>query len=252
MRDLAKDRLTRMPMSALLHLVFEMLAFITGYRVYVYLRGAQGDAIGDDNRMWIIIGAAAGAFAGSRLLGAMEDPGRWAWNARAMFVALNNRTIVGGLLGGLVGVEFTKKLIGVRQSSGDLFVFPLIIGMIIGRIGCLFAGLEDNTYGIATTLPWGMDLGDGIRRHPTNLYEIGWLLTLGLILVLVDRKWKPRPGMRFALFMAGYLLFRLFVESIKPDPVVLWGLSAIQWAALIGLCYYYGMWRTSVKPLERP
>lgn len=73
-------------------------------------------------------------------------------------------TVVGGLLGGLVGVELSKKIIGVRTSSGDLFSYPLILGMMIGRVGCL-GGLEDNTYGEATTLPWGMDLGDGVMRH---------------------------------------------------------------------------------------
>ena len=122
--------------------------------------------------------------------------------------------------------------------------------MIVGRIGCLFAGIEDNTYGVATTLPWGMDLGDGIPRHPTNIYEIFWLLVLGLALVAIDRKWRPRPGMRFAFFMVGYLTFRFFVEFIKPDPVVLFKLSTIQWAALVGLCYYYRVWRTSVKQIQ--
>jgi prolipoprotein diacylglyceryltransferase len=162
-------------MHQLLHLIFEIAAFAVGYTYFQRLRTGKGDAIAEDKRVWIIIGAAAGALLGSRILGALEDPAKLAWDWRALFVAFNNRTMVGGLLGGLIGVELTKKFIGVRSSSGDLFTYPLILGMMVGRVGCMLAGLEDNTYGVRTDLPWGMDLGDGVRRHPTNLYEILWL-----------------------------------------------------------------------------
>lgn len=42
---------------------------------------------------------------------------------------MGNKTIVGGFLGGLIGVEITKKKIGVTTSSGDLMVYPLIVAM---------------------------------------------------------------------------------------------------------------------------
>ena len=61
-------------------------------------------------------------------------------------------------------------------------VFPLLLGMALGRVGCHLAGLTDGTYGTATTLPWALDLGDGVARHPTNLYEIGFLLLLAGLL----------------------------------------------------------------------
>jgi prolipoprotein diacylglyceryltransferase len=48
---------------------------------------------------------------------------------------------------------------------------PLAIGIAVGRLGCFFAGLDDFTYGTPTTLPWGHDFGDGIARHPVQLYE---------------------------------------------------------------------------------
>ena len=44
---------------------------------------------------------------------------------------------------------------------------------MIGRWGCHFAGLADGTYGVPTTLPWGVDYGDHIARHPVALYESG-------------------------------------------------------------------------------
>lgn len=231
-------------MHQILHLVFEVAAFAVGFAYYQRLRVGHGDAISEGDRLWIIIGAAAGALIGSRVLGALEDPTRLAWNASALFTAFNNRTVVGGLLGGLVGVELSKKIIGVRTSSGDLFTYPLILGLMIGRVGCLLGGLEDNTYGEATTLPWGMDLGDGIMRHPTNAYEIVWLGGLWRGLLAVERRWTLHNGARFKLFMVGYLFFRLVVEAIKPQPIIVLGLSTIQLACIAGLVYYFRVWLT--------
>lgn len=229
-------------MHQLLHLLFEVAAFAIGYTYYMRLRAGQGDPIAEDKRMWIIIGAAAGALFGSRVLGALEDPALLAWNWKSLFVAFNNRTIVGGLLGGLIGVEVTKKLIGVQQRSGDLFVFPMMLGMIIGRVGCLLGGLEDNTYGLPTDLPWGMDLGDGIPRHPTNIYEIIWLGLVWLALIGIERRWKLKPGARFKIFMVLYLEFRFAIEFLKPGHPVLVGFTAIQFSAELGVLYYWKVW----------
>ncbi len=152
---------------------------------------------------------------------------------------MGNKTIVGGMLGGLVGVELVKKKIGVTASSGDLMVYPLILAMVIGRIGCFFAGLEDGTYGIPSNLPWAIDFGDGIRRHPTNLYEILFWLMLWLALVICEKYREFSDGSRFKLFMVSYLLFRFGVEFIKPDYFLGFGLSVIQLACITGLLYYY-------------
>ena len=50
-------------------------------------------------------------------------------------------------------------------------MIPLCLGIIVGRWGCLFAGLADQTFGVPTGLPWGVDLGDGVPRHPVQIYE---------------------------------------------------------------------------------
>lgn len=229
-------------MHQLLHLIFEIAAFAVGFAYFQRMRSGQGDPIPEPMRVRIIIGAAAGALLGSRVLGALEDPAKLAADGWALFIAFNNRTIVGGLLGGLVGVELTKRIVGVRTSSGDLFTYPLMLGMMVGRVGCLLGGLEDNTYGEPTDLPWGIDLGDGVRRHPTNLYEILWLGVLWVGLRSIERRWTLANGARFKLFMVGYLLFRLAVEVIKPQPIIALGLSTIQWTCVAGLLYYFRVW----------
>lgn len=225
-----------------IHLVCEVLAYTLGYRLYTYLRARRPDRISGTQRQWIFVGAAAGALLGSRLLGLLEHPAELLHPPGGWLYYFTNKTIVGGFLGGLVGVELTKKYLGVTASSGDLMVFPILLGLGIGRLGCFFSGLSDGTFGTPTTLPWGIDFGDGIHRHPTNLYEIGLLAALALLLGWLERR-RPLPdGRRFQLFLSGYLLFRLLVEFIKPAPAVVLGLTAIQWACVAGLGYYIWLW----------
>lgn len=107
---------------------------------------------------------------------------------------------------------------------------------ISDRIGCFLSGLTDGTYGIATRLPWGVDFGDGVLRHPTQLYEIAFL---GVLFALITRLTSRLPvaGDQFKLFMLAYMTFRLAVDSIKP-AVSIGGLSAIPWACLATVAYY--------------
>jgi phosphatidylglycerol---prolipoprotein diacylglyceryl transferase len=130
----------------------------------------------------------------------------------------------------------------VKVSTGDVFVMPLIFGTAIGRIGCFLTGLGDRTYGMVTRLPWGVDFGDGLLRHPTQLYEI--LFLLGLFFVL---RWRRGYGLRsgelFRFYVVGYLGFRLWVDGLKPDVHLLGGLSAVQVACVVGMVCY---WRSFV------
>ena len=146
------------------------------------------------------------------------------------------KTIVGGLIGGLMAVESTKWWLGVTTRTGDLFAIPLAAGIAVGRVGCFLTGLEDRTHGTATLLWTGVDFGDGVRRHPTQLYEIAWLLLL--IGVLANIRTRLAPGDEFSVFMVGYMTCRLLVDTLKPDPTLALGMSSIQWAAVATLAYY--------------
>ena len=219
------------------HFVCETLAYIIGYRYYMYLRSHQADSISDDNRLIIFIGAAFGAFLGSHIVGVFENPILLPHFNLIYF--MGNKTIVGGMLGGLIGVELTKTKIGVTVSSGDLMVYPLILAMIIGRTGCFLAGLDDGTYGIPSNLPWAINFGDGIRRHPTNLYEILFWILLWMTLKNMERYRQFTDGSKFKIFLSAYLIFRFLIEFIKPDYFFSFGLSVIQLVCLAGILYYY-------------
>jgi phosphatidylglycerol:prolipoprotein diacylglycerol transferase len=203
----------------------------------------------------------------------LEDPQLTWHNLHNPAYLMGGKTIVGALIFGLIAVELMKRYIGVRQSTGDLYAIPLALGIAIGRIGCFLTGLSDNTYGTPTTLPWAINFGDGIPRHPTQLYEIVFLLLLIPILYRIvsgtvilsgaevtrsetsaqskdplhhDSATAPArsslkvflPGDAFKVFMVAYLTFRLLCDFIKPYPRILLGLGGIQWACLLTLLYY--------------
>jgi prolipoprotein diacylglyceryltransferase len=218
------------------HPVFETLAYASGYAVFRHLRAQQGDLVSEPQRWTLLAAAAIGALVGSRLLGLGEQ---WptveaAWlqgRTLALLFSPGGKTIVGGLLGGWLGVEVAKKMNGIQQRTGDLFALPLCVGIAVGRVGCLVAGLADDTYGKPTGLPWAVNLGDGIGRHPVQVYEILFLIVLGFV---VSRKAKLPEGARFRIFLGSYLAWRVVIDLLKPQPLIE-GLNLIQWACLGGI-----------------
>jgi phosphatidylglycerol---prolipoprotein diacylglyceryl transferase len=218
------------------HLLFESLAYAIAFRLVV--RNLKTDTLPFSQRSSVMVGGLVGALLGAKGLVLLQHIDLlWQDGQSWLLLFLQGKTVVGAMLGGLVGVELTKKWIGVHQSTGDVLVYPLIVGTAIGRVGCFLTGLSDRTYGIATTLPWGVDFGDGIARHPTQLYEIVFLLVLALTLRFLDR-YLVQSGDRFKCYMIAYLSFRLWIDFIKPDFHPWLGLSAIQIACLLGLIYY--------------
>jgi prolipoprotein diacylglyceryltransferase len=226
------------PFSILAHVVFEVLGIALGFRYFLYLRSKQKDTISESNRLWILIGAAFGALLFSRLVGSLEDPVRFFEAENTLLYFYKHKTILGALFGGLLCVELIKKLIGEKKSSGDLFVFPLLLGMIIGRIGCLSMGVYEQTYGVPSDLPWALYLGDGIRRHPVALYEMLFLGSLWLFFVVIEKKATFKEGLRFQFFLMAYFIFRFLIDFIKPGHKFSFGLSTIQLTALLGMLYY--------------
>lgn len=218
------------------HFIFETLAFIIGIRVYYYLKKGIDDPISDINRLWIMLGAMIGAFIGSRVIAMLETPSNIMHQTWLFFY--QNKTVAGGFLGGLFGVELMKKIIGVKTASGDIYVIPIIVALFIGRFGCFSMGIAEPTYGIETTTLFGMDLGDGNLRHPVALYEMVYMIFLFILFQTIKNK-EMSNGDRFKLFMVLYFLYRFLVEFIKPFHPLFLELSSIQWSALFIFAYYY-------------
>lgn len=222
----------------LLHMITELLSFFIGFRYYLRLRKNNRDAVSGINRLYVLLGAIIGALFGSRLLGGMENPVALFHNKNPITYLYENKTIVGGLLGGLIGVECTKKIIGETKNTGDIYVYPIILALCIGRIGCFSMGVYEETYGLPTRWFPGMNLGDGQLRHPVALYEVVFLICLWIVLRFFQPKYELADGGLFKLFMIAYLLFRFLLDFIKPHFTWKVGLSSIQIACILGLVYY--------------
>jgi len=229
-----------------IHLVLEYLAFFIAFRYYLYLRKNQIDHISGANRLSIILGAAVGALLGSRMIGFLENP-HFSHHATDLLKLLNIKTIMGGLFGGMIGVEITKKRIKEKSASGDLFTLPIILGIFIGRIGCFLSGTNEFTYGAETSYFTGMDLGDGILRHPTSLYEMIFLAALYFICMRLYSIKEDRNGELFKIFMLSYFGFRFFIEFIKPNQFHIFSLSTIQWLCIICWIYYWPFISKNIK-----
>jgi phosphatidylglycerol---prolipoprotein diacylglyceryl transferase len=225
--------------AALTHALFEYGGIALGVLLYRRARQRSGlPALTAAGSFALFSGLLLGAAIGNKAVFAIERPDLIAaWWAGGPLVL--GQSIVGGLLGGLIGIELAKALTGQRASTGDLMVTPIIAGLMLGRVGCFLAGLHDDTHGLPTALPWGVDQGDGVPRHPSALYEIAFLAALGTGLHHGQARWAAVPGLRFKLFLSAYLLWRLIGDSLKPVRVeYAGGLSGIQWVCALALLAY--------------
>lgn len=228
------------------HLVFESLGYFLGFRSFLWLRGRWRDPLPTETRYLVIAAAVVGAALGARILAMLQNlPSQP--SLAGLATAAGGKTIVGGLLGGFMSVEWVKRALGVRIRTGDLFVLPLCIGIAIGRVGCFLAGLTDHTYGNPTRLPWGVDFGDGLSRHPTQLYEIAALALIAAWAWRARRSAGFETGDLFRGFITFYCAFRFALEVIKPEPRLALGMSAIQWTCLMAIGSQYSFARRFLR-----
>lgn len=183
-----------------------------------------------DRRLLLIyLAALAGAFLGAKVVYFFAE-GFLHLGAPDMWLQLaTGKSILGGLLGGYLAVEWAKRLLGYNRVTGDWFALVVPVGIIFGRIGCWIHGC---CRGIACQPGW-FTLRDetGQDRWPAVPMEIAFNLG-ALIAALVLRKKKLLTGQHFHLYLTAYGLFRFFHEFLREEPHVLFGLSGYQVAAL--------------------
>jgi prolipoprotein diacylglyceryltransferase len=195
----------------LVHSLFDLLALLMALVVYRVVP-VSGPSVPDQpwqvHRLYIAAGS-LGATIGAYLFGSAN-----LWLTGIPGVA---RSIEGALAGGIVAIEVLKWQSGIRGSTGLRFVAPLAAAIAVGRWGCFFAGLDDETCGTPTALPWGVDFGDGIPRHPVQLYESAAMTLFLVVFLALLRRGEPfvlRRG--FYLFIGAYAAQRFAWEFLKP------------------------------------
>src|SRR3984893_4099324 len=197
--------------GATLHAIFDVIAWAcAGLSIYWVTRRAGVCFPAAPASDWhyiavLVFGAGVGAVAfGTLNLWLSQQPG----------VA---RSIEGAIAGGIAAVEVYKRSAGITARTGACFALPLVVGVAVGRIGCYLAGLDDFTYGTPTALPWGHDFGDGVLRHPVQLYESAAMAIFAVVyawrILNRDRFWTTQ-GFYLAV---GFYGLQLFVwEFFKP------------------------------------
>lgn len=222
------------PTATALHLPFDLFGWAAGSALGVTLHrwrlAAVAERIAPQTGPGYFAALVIGAVAAAWLLGSANT-------LRDSVPALSH-TVLGALVGAILGVEVYKAMTGIRGSTGTLFVGPFALGLAIGRWGCLFAGLPDRTYGIPTTLPWGVDLGDGIARHPVQIYEsiaMFGFLVVHLVALYSRKSWAFRRS--FYALAIWYGLQRFCWEFLKPYPGLLGPLNLFHLLCLGLVCY---------------
>jgi phosphatidylglycerol---prolipoprotein diacylglyceryl transferase len=223
------------------HEIFVALGLATALVASWRLARERGRA--DQQLLWIIAGGLLGAAILARLGLVIRYLQQVDELTLTGFIRYGGRTVLGGLAGGYAGVVLTKRLIGYRRATGDLFAPGVALGMSIGRIGCFLA----ERPGTVTALPWGVrvpaDAAPRIVRclacltgepmHPSFLYESAFLLLASWALFTFMRRhafpaaWMVE-GDLFKLFLLVYAVFRFFVEFVRGNPVMGFGLSGSQ------------------------
>ncbi|MCT4621319.1 MAG: prolipoprotein diacylglyceryl transferase [Marinisporobacter sp.] len=124
--------------------------------------------------------------------------------------------IHGGVIGGvLVGYFFCKKHHISFRKMVDICAPSIILGQAIGRWGNF---INKEAYGSPTDLPWAIVV-DGVKVHPTFLYESIWNFMVFLFLLWYDKK-KKFHGELFLLYAALYSTARFFIEGLRMDSLM--------------------------------
>ena len=202
----------------LVHTVFDLLAWASAGLLgwWIGRRGwlagfSTRPRLADDPGYFLTL--ALGAMAGAIVFGSANLGLAGLWTL--------GHSIAGAIAGGAAAVEIYKWARGIHGSTGLPFVAPLALGIAVGRFGCFFAGLPDYTYGTPTSLPWGVDFGDGISRHPVQLYESAAMLAfLAFWLRALATRSAAIIRNGFYLFVAWYALQRFAWEFLKPYPTI--------------------------------
>ncbi len=159
-------------------------------------------------------------------------------------------SILGGVAGAYLGGYIAAKAIGKAGCACDAFAPAMALATAIGRVGDFLAA-EDGL-GKATNLPWGVRVpGVDYLVHPTPLYDMAFnLLWFATLIALRDHP-KLQNGNLLKLGLAGYAVFRFFVEFVRNNNVLAWGLTGQQFfclALLLALGVYYGRRWRAVRP----
>jgi len=213
-----------------IHLYFDILSYIIAGLLLRFLIKPKLN-LDSEQKHWYYSVLIIGFVLGAVVIGSINT-------YLSMHKIIFSKSIMGAIFGGIVAIEVYKKIAKIKGSTGAYFVPSLALGIAIGRIGCYKAGLPDFTYGIETTLPWGVDFGDGIKRHPVQLYES--FAMFAFFIYAMFRYYKNRDYFEkfiFYEFVLFYATQRFAWEFLKPYEKIAFDLNIFQIVGIMMIVY---------------
>lgn len=134
-------------------------------------------------------------------------------NFRAGGLAIHGALLFGAAA--LIGVCRYKKVSTFNML--DLILPCVALGQAIARWGNFFNG---EAHGGPTNLPWAI-IVDGVKVHPTFLYESIWCLLLFIFLSWFDKNKRTFYGQTFSLYCMLYSPERIIVEGLRTDSLMI-------------------------------
>ncbi len=139
--------------------------------------------------------------------------------------------IHGGVIMAILVAIIYTKVKGINfWILADIAAPSLVLGQSIGRWGNY---INKEAHGGPTNLPWGI-LVDGVKVHPTFLYESLWNFFLFLFLINYRKKYQKLPGELFLIYLSGYSFIRYFIESLRTDSLMIGNLKIAQVVSILG------------------
>jgi phosphatidylglycerol:prolipoprotein diacylglycerol transferase len=148
-------------------------------------------------------------------------------------------TIWGAVLGATLGIWIYSRFSQLNFAYfADLLAPGVVLAQAVGRVGCTINGC---CYGIETSLPWGVIYTNpaslaplGVAVHPTQIYEIIYLLMLFGVLFSLRGRFKP-DGSLFLIYLSLYSLWRVGIDFLREGTPFLFGLHQAQILGIIVL-----------------
>lgn len=198
--------------------------------VFIALKEGKRVNISEDDLLNLAIIAIPSGLLGARLYYVIFN---WSWYSNHLSEILNFRgggmAIHGALIGGvLAGFIYTKVKKFNFFKMADTVMIGIPLGQAIGRWGNYING---EAHGGPTNLPWGI-MVDGIKVHPTFLYESIW--DLGIFIFLwCFRKNKKYEGQLAITYLTLYSIGRFFIEGLRTDSLMIGPLRMAQVISLV-------------------
>jgi len=154
-------------------------------------------------------------------------------------IGASGLTIYGAVLGATLGIWIYSKFSNFKFGYfADLVAPGVILAQAVGRVGCTLNGC---CYGAETSLPWGIVYTNpasyaplGIAVHPTQIYEIIYLLIIFGVILKLKGRFKP-DGSLFLIYLSLYAIWRIGIDFLREGTPFIFGLHQAQIIGIIVL-----------------